>query len=98
MNVIGERSEAQVNVVSLFGAREESIQIDPLEELLNEAGVVEEVCEAAPPIRAERRKLVREDHFPEQGILILDQQLEQLKENLSRMRFYLSDLDDLILK
>lgn len=98
MNVIGERSEAQVNVVSLFGAREESIQVDPLEELLIEAGAPDEVYEEPVPVQPERRKLVREDHFPEQGILILDQQLQQLKENLSRMRFYLSDLDDLIMK
>lgn len=99
MNVNGERPEAQkVNVVPLFGNFSETVlTTDPLTELLEE-GQIEAMREEVKPARQERRKLVREDHFPEQGLLILDQQLLSLKESVSRIKFYMSDLDDLLPK
>lgn len=86
-----------LNVVSLFQSDEIS-GADPLAEMLaeSEAHALENFT--APELKSERRKLVREDHFPEQGLIILDQQLEVLSERLSRIKFYLSDLDDILPK
>lgn len=97
MNVNGERPDAlKVNVVPLFGNLDEAILLDPLTELLNEGQI--DSFQEVQPVRTERRKVVRDDHFPEQGMLILDQQLANLRESLSRIKFYLSDLDDLLPK
>lgn len=86
-----------LNVVSLF-REQETLTPDPLAEILKEGESSWEEVNAAPPLRDERRKLVREDHFPEQGLVILDQQLEALNERISRIKFYLTDLDDILPK
>ena len=86
-----------LNVVSLFNSQE-TFTADPLAEMLKEGECGQNEMDAAPELQNERRKLVREDHFPEQGLFILDQQLEALNERLSRIKFYLSDLDDILPK
>lgn len=98
MNVNGKMPEAQtVNVLQLFGRMgQDSVIIpDPLTEILK-AHELEAMAEEMTPVKAERRRIVREDEFPEQGLYILDQQLSTLKDSLSRIKFYLSDLDDLL--
>lgn len=82
-----------VNVVQLFGLKMEEVSdLDPMAELLKEAGV--EMVEA--PLKVERRILVSENSFPDQSMYVLDQQLSKLKESVGRIKFYLSDLDDLL--
>lgn len=81
------------NVLSLFGGAPQDRR-DPLRELLNEA-VAEAFEEITLP--TERvPKMVTQEHFPDQSMYLLDQQLKDLEENLRRMKFYLSDLDDLL--
>lgn len=96
MNAKG-KVEAEVNVVPLFGNFAQELINDPLADLIEEAGTHMEEVELQP-VMQERRKIVREDQFPDQGIYILDQQLKALKESVARMKFYLGDLDDLIPK
>lgn len=98
MNFVDENAGTQMlNVVSLFKS-EETLVADPLADLLNEGQSETREFSPAPELRSERRRLVREDHFPEQGLVILDQQLESLNEKLSRIKFYLTDLDDILPK
>ncbi len=47
-------------------------------------------------IGAKPRRVVSENQFPDQSLFILDAQLSGLKESLSRIKFYLGDVDDLI--
>lgn len=98
MNVNGKMPDAPaMNVLSLFGRPNQGLEFipDPLTELLKSHELEAADVEIAP-LRAERRRVVRDDQFPEQGLYILDQQLAGLKESLGRIKFYLSDLDDLL--
>lgn len=82
------------NVVALFSHVQVEIP-DPLQELLNEAEC--EAWEAEEPVMAiADRILVTAEQFPDQSLFILDKQLASLKESMSRLKFYLSDLDDLL--
>ncbi len=84
-----------LNVVPLFSDLGTEFIPDPLAQLLAEGeGLSFE--ERVPPLRQERRRTVREDHFPEQAFPILEQQLAGIRENINRLKFFLSDLDDLI--
>lgn len=80
-------------VISLFN-REEVI-VDPLQNLLNE---MEFEAQTAPevPVVAPTRRLVTARQFPDQSMHILDVQLNELTDKLDRLKFYLSDLEDLI--
>lgn len=97
MNVAGTPAEAQsLNVLPLFGELEIPL-VDPLQDLLDE-GAQElredeslEVLEAAP-----LRKLVSEGQYPDQSMYVLDSQLQDIKERVKRLKFYLGDLDDLL--
>lgn len=97
MNVAGNSgSNEMTNVVPLFS----SVQVempDPLQELLQEAEIDawKDQEEEAPVVRA-KRNLVTENQFPDQSIYALEQQLAQLNENMARLKFYLTDLDDLL--
>lgn len=87
-----ERKE--VNVVSLFGnLNQEVIQNDPLTDLIKESEIEDIVLE---PVNVKPRKVVSENHFPDQSLFILEEQLANLKSNLSRMKFYLGELDDIL--
>lgn len=94
MNVNGLEN-AEMNVVSLFGGAAEAIIPDPLETLIQETEVLltEEI-----KVESRDRLMVSESQFPDQSMFILDQQLGQLKDSISRMKFYLLDLDDLLPK
>jgi hypothetical protein len=87
------------NVVSLFGNqinRSMAVEIDPLQELLNEAQAEAwETEDEAPVMRAESL-LVSESQFPDQSMFVLEKQLSQLTEKMARLKFYISDLDDLL--
>lgn len=98
MNVVDENAGTKMlNVLSLFRSQE-ILSPDPLSEILSEGELDAGEMIAAPELKSERRKLVREDHFPEEGLMILDQQLEALNERVSRIKFYLTDLDDILPK
>lgn len=82
-----------VNVVSLFGNAKIQEEIpDPLTELLLEG----ETTEMDEPMQVQRRHLVTSSQFPDQSMFVLEQQLSSLKESVGRIKFYLSDLDDLL--
>lgn len=102
MRVSGKEMREKSNVLALFGpAHTGSLELgpDPLQELLNEAEAeawdqLEEAEEA--PMMLPARILVTESQFPDQSLFLLEKQLEQLNASLVRLRFYLSDLDDLL--
>ena len=88
------------NVVSLFGnaiERGPAIENDPLQTLLNEAQAEawENDEDEAPVMRVESVQ-VSESQFPDQSMFILEKQLSQLTEKMARLKFYISDLDDLL--
>lgn len=86
-----------LNVLPLFESVDLSMvemPMDPLQALLAEGIIGLEA-------RAERtfeksRPLVNETQFPDQSMHTLDLQLSQLKDKISRLKFYLSDVEDLI--
>ena len=94
MNVNG-LEKAEMNVVPLFGGIAEEIIPDPLETLIQETEMLltEEI-----KTESRDRMVVSESQFPDQSMFILDHQLGQLKDSISRMKFYLLDLDDLLPK
>jgi len=96
MNLSGrEQVEADtVNVVSLFSKSNAEIIInDPLQDLIKESEIEDEVLEASE-VRV--RNLVNENQFPDQSIYILEEQLSNLRANLNRIKFYLGDIEDLL--
>ena len=95
MNVSGNSEmKENANVVALFSHVQIEIP-DPLQELSNEAE--SEAWEVEEPILTKAdRVLVKDGQFPDQSIFILDKQLANLKESMARLKFYLSDLDDLL--
>ena len=95
MNVAGhnEVSTQTVNVLPLFTDVE--IYVDPLETLLAE-GSVEGNFRELNKSSVKKRFLVQETQFPDQSMYVLDQQISSLKDSLERLKFYLSDLDDLL--
>lgn len=96
MNVAGNSGmNENANVVPLFSTVQVEMP-DPLQELLNEAQAEawEEVIDE--PVVKAKRILVAENQFPDQSIFVLEQQLSSLNESMARLKFYLSDLDDLL--
>jgi hypothetical protein len=81
-----------VNVLALFSeiVIPETTGSNITEEEDAEFLMQEEVIVAKP------RRLVSENQFPDQSLFILDAQLSGLKESLSRIKFYLGDVDDLM--
>lgn len=101
MNVAGNAEMTEnTNVVPLFS----SVQVempDPLQELLKEAeaeawGTEESEEKDASLINQANRLLVTEAQFPDQSMFVLEQQLSKLNESLGRLKFYVSDLNDLL--
>ncbi len=94
---LGSREHVEadtVNVVSLFNRTTSEIIVnDPLENLLLEAGVEDTILEAK---EIKVRKVVHENQFPEQSMYILDEQLSNLRSSLNRIKFYMSDIEDLL--
>lgn len=96
MNLGGrEQVEAgTVNVVSLFNrTNAEIVMNDPLENLLEEAGIEDTLLEAK---EVHVRKMVNENQFPDQSMFVLEEQLNNLKSSLNRMRFYLGDIEEIL--
>lgn len=101
MSVTGrEQVEADtVNVVSLFGrSAEMSMMMDPIQELIKESKLedFDLEIEVEAPVAAAPRKLVGKEQFPDQAMFTLEEQLERLKSNLNRIKFYLNDIEDLL--
>lgn len=100
MNVLGQSENLEnSNVLSLFARPELSSEtmVDPLQELLREAEI-EAFAESEDdrPEHSRKRLLVSETQFPDQSLYTLEQQLSQLNVSLGRLKFYLSDLDDIL--
>jgi hypothetical protein len=95
MNVAGksENLNVTVNVLPLFSSVE--IHADPLETLIAE-GEMEWSYEELNQYSVKKRHLVQASQFPDQSMYVLDQQILSLKDSLERLKFYLSDLDDLL--
>ena len=96
MNVAGSSEMIEnTNILPLFSTIQVEIS-DPLQDLLNEAEMEawEELEEAQ--ITKAPRILVTDKQFPEQSLNTLEQQLENLNQSLGRLKFYLSDLNDLL--
>jgi hypothetical protein len=83
------------NVVSLFGnVSEEIMSNDPLADLIAESESVDSSLSAEQELSA--RQIVNENQFPDQSMFILEEQLHKLRSNINRIKFYMSDLDDLL--
>jgi hypothetical protein len=95
MNVASSEMIENTNILPLFSSIQVEIS-DPLQDLLNEAEMEawEELEEA--PIAKTSRVLVTDKQFPDQSLYTLEQQLENLNQSLGRLKFYLSDLNDLL--
>jgi|GEM_PF-1402010 len=95
MNVVGNAGmNENANVVSLFSSTQIELP-DPLQELLKEAELEAwEEDEVVAPKAS--RLLVSENQFPDQSLFTLEKQLANLNESMGRLKFYLSDLDDLL--
>ncbi len=96
MNVAGTQVDgSKMNVLPLFG-RVDSTSSDPIQELLDEANLAsDEEIEVAPATLV-KKSSVTLSQFPDQSMYILDGQLNELKDRLNRIKFYLGDLDALI--
>lgn len=95
MNVTGNAEKSEyTNVLSLFSSTQIEIP-DPLQELLKEAQT-EAWQEEEKSIIQAKRILATETQFPDQSIFTLEQQLANLTTSLGRLKFYLTDLDDLL--
>ena len=94
MNVAGnDEMNVNMNVLSLFSSNQ-IVLPDPLQELLREAEL--DAWKEEEEIVQVKRLLVTETQFPDQSMFVLEQQLANLTQSLGRLRFYLSDLDDLL--
>jgi hypothetical protein len=95
MNLTGgeQMNVENVKVISLF-KKMDTIEstLDPIAELIEEMGV-EEVSETKVEMK---RNVATENHFPDQSLFILDEQMKLLKKRLNRMKFYIGELDDLL--
>lgn len=94
---LGSREQVEtdaVNVVSLFSKSNAEIIInDPLEELMKESAIEDDVLETK---EVQVRKVVNENQFPDQSIYILEEQLSNLRASLNRIKFYMGDIEDLL--
>ena len=97
MNLSGQQvlDAKTVNVVPLFGkiTHEVEVKADPLSELLTEAMMEDTVMTT---IEVKPRKIVSENHFPEQSLYTLDEQLRSLRSSIGRIRFYLDEIEDIL--
>lgn len=98
MNVSGNVGQtAEANVVPLFAKIKIETQTETsqlLPETLTEWDLNIDSEEQAPVMVA--RSLVTENHFPDQSLFILNDQVSKLKESIDRLKFYLNDVDDLL--
>lgn len=69
---------------------------DPLQDLLNEAQAEAWSIKEEQPVPRAERILVTANQFPDQSLFVLEKQLSQFNETMGRLKFYLSDLDDLL--
>ncbi len=96
MNVSGNSENSKMtNVVPLFSTVQVEIP-DPLTELLKEAEREAWEVPEDTETKFENRILVSTEQFPDQSIYVLEQQLAALKESMARLKFYLTDIDDLL--
>jgi hypothetical protein len=107
MNLSGtEKNQVEtLNVVALFGRAKElefELDDDPLADLLAEAGAAEddeaevELSGAGTAFTAAPRRVVSEQTATDAALYILEDQLSQVRSRLSRIRFYLAEINDLI--
>ena len=95
MNVASSEMIENTNILPLFSTIQVEIS-DPLQDLLNEAEMEAWEEREEAPITKAPRVLVTDKQFPEQSLYTLEQQLDNLNQSLGRLKFYLSDLNDLL--
>lgn len=96
MSFEGREEVEMTNVVPLFSTHPAEFK-DILQELSDEASIWSDEAEEEITFEADSKRLiVSENQFPDQSMYILDQQIMGLKERLAKLKFYLSDLDDLL--
>lgn len=96
MNFAGTSEATQnQNVISLFGNNTlPEMSPELFTEFNDEFDLETEIDLKATPTEIKTRNLVTAQQFPDQSMHTLDRQLKDLKTNLGRLKFYLSDLKD----
>jgi hypothetical protein len=90
MNLIEKTETLQdLNILSLFN---ETLK-DSLDQENSEE---EEISVSIETQRAPSVPRVSETMFPDQSLFVLEEQLKAIKSNLSRIKFYMGDINDLI--
>jgi hypothetical protein len=86
-------SNEQAKVIKMFSLIEQTELNVPEPEFASSQTESEVLAKEEVP----ERPLVKDDQFPDQGMYILQEQLKNLRSRVTRIKFYLEDLDDLIL-
>ncbi|NBV99950.1 MAG: hypothetical protein EBR67_10695 [Proteobacteria bacterium] len=90
MNLIEKTETLQdLNILSLFN---ETLK-DSLDQESEESEDLEALSEVQSAPIVPR---VAESMFPDQSLFVLEEQLKAIKSNLSRIKFYMGDINDLI--
>ncbi len=96
MNLSGTEMElGSENIISLFG-RINTLDIKAEAVVMDEEIVTVSEDEEIPLPQIRVSKVVNENQFPDQSLYVLDEQLKSLKSSLSRLKFYMGELDDIL--
>jgi cell fate (sporulation/competence/biofilm development) regulator YlbF (YheA/YmcA/DUF963 family) len=92
MSLVGNSEVETLNVVPLFANLGTKIKT-----LVDEVEVeVEEPVKEEKVVKTAERLLVRPNQFPDQSIIVLNEQMKSLKNTMDRLKFYLGDLEDIL--
>lgn len=95
MNFAGLEADQNQNVISLFGNSLPETIPELFTEFNDEFDLeLEDKTEELEAQNVNSRVLVTSAQFPDQSMYTLDRQLKDLKDNLNRLKFYMSDLKD----
>ena len=96
MNLSGTEMElGSENIISLFG-RINTLDLKAESAVMDEEIVTVLEDEEIPLPQIRLSKVVNENQFPDQSLYVLDEQLKSLKSSLSRLKFYMGELDDIL--
>ena len=96
MNLSGTEMElGSENIISLFG-RISTLDLKAEAVVMDEEIVTVSEDEEIPLPQIRVSKVVNENQFPDQSLYVLDEQLKSLKSSLSRLKFYMGELNDIL--